>query len=280
MRTGRACPAPIGRSVFAGFRFPPEVIVLAVRWYCASGCPTATSKRCSSNAASRSTTSASTAGCSGSRRCWPRPPGLAGIVSGPLAGGPGRGEGRRPVAVRVRGGRPVRPGRAAALGFAEVRAYLVDRPIEREWLLVDVAAELGAHRGTVRRLMAQVGVKRHRRTARQVAAGERGRRVQLASWQTRRAERLAKLGFQDLAACCSAASWSRAGRSGGCGGSFGLAVAGWSPSWHGWACGIDAGQGQARGSHALVLPSVLPLVLPSEAAPGVPLPTVLGAAPG
>jgi transposase-like protein len=33
MRTRRPCPAPSARSVFAGFRFPPDVIVLAVRWY-------------------------------------------------------------------------------------------------------------------------------------------------------------------------------------------------------------------------------------------------------
>jgi IS6 family transposase len=33
MRTRRPCPAPIARSAFAGFCFPPEVIVLAVRWY-------------------------------------------------------------------------------------------------------------------------------------------------------------------------------------------------------------------------------------------------------
>ena len=32
MRT-RPRPAPIPRSAFAGFRFPPDVIVLAVRWY-------------------------------------------------------------------------------------------------------------------------------------------------------------------------------------------------------------------------------------------------------
>jgi transposase, IS6 family len=30
-RRPRAAPAP--RSAFAGFRFPPEVIVIAVRWY-------------------------------------------------------------------------------------------------------------------------------------------------------------------------------------------------------------------------------------------------------
>jgi len=33
MRTRRPGPAPIARSAFAGFCFPPEVIVLAVRWY-------------------------------------------------------------------------------------------------------------------------------------------------------------------------------------------------------------------------------------------------------
>jgi hypothetical protein len=29
----RPCSAPIARSAFAGFRFPPDIIVLAVRWY-------------------------------------------------------------------------------------------------------------------------------------------------------------------------------------------------------------------------------------------------------
>ncbi len=33
MRTRRSRPAPATRSSFAGFRFPPDVIVLAVRWY-------------------------------------------------------------------------------------------------------------------------------------------------------------------------------------------------------------------------------------------------------
>ena len=33
MRTCRPRPAPIAGSAFAGFCFPPEVIVLAVRWY-------------------------------------------------------------------------------------------------------------------------------------------------------------------------------------------------------------------------------------------------------
>jgi len=89
--------------------------------------------------------------------------------------------------------------RVAELGFADVRAYLEDRLIEREWLLVDVAAELAADRRTVRRLMQHAGVMRRRRTARQSAAGERGRRVQSVSWQARRATRLEELGFADLA---------------------------------------------------------------------------------
>jgi IS6 family transposase len=33
MRTRRPRPTPATRSAFAGFCFPPEVIVLAVRWY-------------------------------------------------------------------------------------------------------------------------------------------------------------------------------------------------------------------------------------------------------
>jgi transposase, IS6 family len=33
MRTRRHRPTPAPRSAFAGYRFPPDVIVLAVRWY-------------------------------------------------------------------------------------------------------------------------------------------------------------------------------------------------------------------------------------------------------
>ena len=33
MRTRRPHAAPAPQSPFAGFRFPPDVIVLAVRWY-------------------------------------------------------------------------------------------------------------------------------------------------------------------------------------------------------------------------------------------------------
>jgi hypothetical protein len=33
MSPGRRRPAPVASSAFAGFSFPPDVIVLAVRWY-------------------------------------------------------------------------------------------------------------------------------------------------------------------------------------------------------------------------------------------------------
>jgi IS6 family transposase len=33
MRTRRPGSAPVPQSAFAGFRFPPDVIIVAVRWY-------------------------------------------------------------------------------------------------------------------------------------------------------------------------------------------------------------------------------------------------------
>jgi transposase, IS6 family len=39
MRTRRPRPTPATRSAFAGFRFPPDVIVVAVRWYLRFGLP-------------------------------------------------------------------------------------------------------------------------------------------------------------------------------------------------------------------------------------------------
>jgi hypothetical protein len=90
--------------------------------------------------------------------------------------------------------------RVAALGFADVQAYLVDRVVERAWLLADVAAELAAHRVAVRRLLDRHGIRRVRRTPRERAAADSGRRAQSVGWQARRAARLAELGFADLAA--------------------------------------------------------------------------------
>jgi hypothetical protein len=90
--------------------------------------------------------------------------------------------------------------RVAQLGFADVQTYLVDRVVEQGWLLAEVAAELGAHRVTVRSLLDRNGIRRVRRTTAERAASDAGRRVQAVGWQARRAARLAELGFSDLAA--------------------------------------------------------------------------------
>jgi hypothetical protein len=89
--------------------------------------------------------------------------------------------------------------RATALGFADVGAYLADRVVEQGWLLAEVVAELGAHRVTVRRLLDRHGIRRVRRTPRERAASDAGRRVQAVGWQARREARVAELGFADLA---------------------------------------------------------------------------------
>jgi hypothetical protein len=90
--------------------------------------------------------------------------------------------------------------RVIELGFADVQAYLLDRVVQRAWLLVEVATELAAHRLTVRQLLGRHGICRVRRTHAQRAASEAGRRVQAVGWQARRAARLAELGFEDLPA--------------------------------------------------------------------------------
>jgi hypothetical protein len=83
--------------------------------------------------------------------------------------------------------------RVAQLGFADVRAYLVERVIEQAWLLSEVAAELAAHRPTVRRLLDRHGIRRVRRTPDERAAAADKGLVQSVGWQARRAARLAEL---------------------------------------------------------------------------------------
>jgi len=90
--------------------------------------------------------------------------------------------------------------RVAELGFADVGDYLVDRVVQQGWLLAEVAAELGAHRLTVRRLLDRHGIRRVRRTAMERTAAKSGRRMQSVGWQARRAARLTELGFTDLGA--------------------------------------------------------------------------------
>jgi hypothetical protein len=57
-------PVPVP-SAFAGFRFPPDVILLAVRWYLRYGLSYRTWRSSSPSAASMSITSPCTGGCSG-----------------------------------------------------------------------------------------------------------------------------------------------------------------------------------------------------------------------
>jgi hypothetical protein len=90
--------------------------------------------------------------------------------------------------------------RVAELGFGDVKAYLVDRVVERGWLLSAVVAELRVApvTVTVRRLLDRYGVRRSQRTVGEQAAAAQGRGAQDAWWQARRAARLADLGFEDL----------------------------------------------------------------------------------
>ena len=62
----RRRPLLPARSAFAGFRFPAEVIVVAVRWYLRYNLSYRDVEDCWSSGASRSTTSACSGGCSGS----------------------------------------------------------------------------------------------------------------------------------------------------------------------------------------------------------------------
>ena len=52
----RRVSAPLVSSSFAGFRFPPDVIVLVVRWYLRYGLSYRDVEECWPNAGSRSTT--------------------------------------------------------------------------------------------------------------------------------------------------------------------------------------------------------------------------------
>ena len=76
----RSIPA-FSSSAFAGFRFPPEIIVLALRWYLRFGLSYRDVEELLANVGSRSTTSLSTGGCSASRDCSRTRPDRAGMRS-------------------------------------------------------------------------------------------------------------------------------------------------------------------------------------------------------
>jgi transposase-like protein len=86
MRTRRPCLAPIARPAFAGFCFPPEVIVLAVRWYLRFGL---SYRDVEELLAERGVEVDHVTVYRWVQRftpCWPRPPGPAAMALG-IAGG-------------------------------------------------------------------------------------------------------------------------------------------------------------------------------------------------
>jgi len=82
MRTRRVRPDPIARSAFAGFCFPPDVIVRAVRWYLRFGLSHRDVEELLAERGIDVDYMIVDRWCGGSRRCWSRLPGLAGT---PLA---------------------------------------------------------------------------------------------------------------------------------------------------------------------------------------------------
>ena len=97
MRTRRAGPAPVPRSAFAGFRFPPDVIVLAVRWYLRFGLSYRDVEELLAERGIDVDHTTSYRWSNGSRRCWPTPPGPAATWSG-IAGSWTRPTSRSPAA--------------------------------------------------------------------------------------------------------------------------------------------------------------------------------------
>jgi hypothetical protein len=84
--------------------------------------------------------------------------------------------------------------RAAALGFASLRAYLADRAVMRRWPGTMIASELGVHPATVRDRLDQQGLPRRRASVRP----HRAIRRQTACWAAKRQARLVGLGFADV----------------------------------------------------------------------------------
>src|SRR4029453_1490512 len=108
--TRRACLHVLHGSAFAGFRFPPEVIVLAVRWYLRFGVSYRDLEELLAERGVNVDHVTVYRGSSSSHCCWPRPPDHAAIGLGSLVGRRGLCEDRCTLAVCLPSGRPVRPG--------------------------------------------------------------------------------------------------------------------------------------------------------------------------
>jgi IS6 family transposase len=78
MRTRRPRPAPTARSAFAGFRFPSDVIVLAVRWYLRLGLSYRDVEELLTERGVKVDHVTIYGGVQRSRRCRPTPPAPAG----------------------------------------------------------------------------------------------------------------------------------------------------------------------------------------------------------
>jgi transposase, IS6 family len=83
MRTRRPRSATVPRSAFSGFCFPPEVIVLAVRWYLRFGLSFRDVEELLAERGGVEVDHVTVyRWVQRSRRCSPRPPGPAGTPSG------------------------------------------------------------------------------------------------------------------------------------------------------------------------------------------------------
>jgi hypothetical protein len=101
-------PAACGPRLPVSSRSPtppslhPRVGWRCGRWYLGLGCPTATSRNCWPSVVSRSTMSASAAGCSGPCRCWSTRPAVPPPDREPLVRGRDLREGGWPLTLRLR----------------------------------------------------------------------------------------------------------------------------------------------------------------------------------
>ena len=80
MSPRRPDPVPSARSAFAGFCFPADVIVVAVRWYLRFGLSYRDVEELLAERGIEVDHVTVYRGCSGSRRYWPRSPGPAGTL--------------------------------------------------------------------------------------------------------------------------------------------------------------------------------------------------------
>jgi hypothetical protein len=94
MNTCPPRPVPTAPSAFAGFFFPPDVIVLAVRWYLRFGLSYRDVEELLAERGVAVDHVTIYRWVSASRRCWLKPLGHVGMASGPLAGGRDVCEGR------------------------------------------------------------------------------------------------------------------------------------------------------------------------------------------